>query len=650
METSNPKQAVVDKLKKSTNILVTVAHDPSVDALAAALGFTLMLNKMEKHATAVFSGVIPPAITFLEPEKTFEGTVDSLRDFIIALDKEKADRLRYKVEGDVVRIYITPYHTTITEKDLHYSQGDFNIDLVVALGVEKKADLDKAIVSHGRILHDASVITINTTTNESSLGSISWHDEKASSLCEMLLSVSESLKANVLDEQIATALLTGMVSATERFSNEHTSPNVMTLAAQLMAAGANQQLIAEKLAPESIPQPEPESAPAMQASTVEEASPTQAAPVTIADLEETVQANAEPPAPAMPQPNTDGLMQIEHDNVSQQQVAFDKDEYERSVANNQQLENALGHTQSSPFIQMPPTIPTSDAISTQQLSTDNANRQEVAFPEKNTQGSASTATLQQPESSSQPQNTPKLYDWRDNFRTLGLKPQEPREPILGGTLNATTSQAEKDKLVEEQSTFNHTILNHDASEESSDASAAQPPQHQPDPITSVDDNYTKGKTIQPVTMEPINSSAGLSYEETPFSESASSSSEPSHGRTIAELEAQVSALANKHPQTSSIENARQAVDTAIESQPLSVGGQNIPAVEPPTVDAIDVPTGPPAPVDMNAMPPMPDFSTLPPLPPAPNQDSATPTPSPNSPPPQPVQANQTPGQFQLPGQ
>ena len=91
-----------------------------------------MLNKLDKRATAVFSGAIPPAITFLEPEKNFEGTVDSLRDFIIALNKEKADRLRYKVEGDVVRIYITPYKTDLSEKDLEFSYGDFNVDLVIA--------------------------------------------------------------------------------------------------------------------------------------------------------------------------------------------------------------------------------------------------------------------------------------------------------------------------------------------------------------------------------------------------------------------------------------------------------------------------------------------------------------------------------------
>jgi len=246
-EDGKAKQQIVDRIKDVSNILITVGKNPSVDELSAALGLTLMLNKMDKYGTAVFSGTIPPAIEFLKPDKTFRNNVDNLRDFIVALDKEKADRLRYKVEDEVVRIFITPYKEPISEGDLEFSYGDFNVELVIALGVEKREDLDTAITAHGRILHDATVVTVNTKGTKSSLGSIDWQDNEASSLCEMLMSLSEALKNNLLDEQIATSLLTGIVSATDRFSNTHTSPRVMTMAAQLMAAGANQQLIAARL-------------------------------------------------------------------------------------------------------------------------------------------------------------------------------------------------------------------------------------------------------------------------------------------------------------------------------------------------------------------------------------------------------------------
>lgn len=253
------KQQAVERIKSANNVLVTVSKNPTIDQLAACIGFTLLLNKLGKHATAVFSGAVPSTLEFLQPEKTIEQNTDSLRDFIIALDKSKADKLRYKVEDEVVRIFITPYRTSISEKDLDFSQGDFNVDVVVALGVTNKEDIDQAIVAHGRILHDATVISVTNGQTVSDVGSVNWHDETASSLCEMLVSITESFQSGLLDGQMATAFLTGIVAETERFSNGKTSPKVMTMSAQLMAAGANQQLIATQLTPpEPEPQPEPE--------------------------------------------------------------------------------------------------------------------------------------------------------------------------------------------------------------------------------------------------------------------------------------------------------------------------------------------------------------------------------------------------------
>jgi hypothetical protein len=243
----NTKQQLVDRIKSANNVLVTVSRNPSVDALSALLGLTLVLNKQGKHAAAVFSGQVPSTIEFLQPEETIEKNTDSLRDFIIALDKNKADKLRYKVEDNVVRIFITPYKTSISEADFEFSEGDFNVDVVIALGVRKQEDLDEAITAHGRILHDATVASINIVPDDGGLGSINWYEPQASSLSELVTELTQVLGANLLDEQIATALLTGIVAETERFSNDKTSSVTMSMSAALMKAGANQQLVASKL-------------------------------------------------------------------------------------------------------------------------------------------------------------------------------------------------------------------------------------------------------------------------------------------------------------------------------------------------------------------------------------------------------------------
>jgi hypothetical protein len=240
------QKLLVDRLHQAQNILVTVSRNPSVDQLSAAIGLTLALNHLGKHGTAVFSGQIPSTLEFLRPEETLEKNTDSLRDFIIALDKSKADKLRYKVENDVVRIFITPYKTSISEQDLDFSQGDFNVDVVVTLGVQESQDLDEAITAHGRILHDATVTSIRTSAG-GEIGTINWVNSQASSLSEMVAGLIGALDKKVMDSQIATALLTGIVATTERFRNDLTTPQTMSASAALMAAGANQQLIATEL-------------------------------------------------------------------------------------------------------------------------------------------------------------------------------------------------------------------------------------------------------------------------------------------------------------------------------------------------------------------------------------------------------------------
>lgn len=247
-------QQALDRIKQATNILVTVSNNPSVDQLASCIGMTLLLNRVDKHATAVFSGKVPSTIEFLQPDKTIETNTDSLRDFIISLDKDKADKLRYKVEDQFVRIFITPYRTSISQKDLVFSQGDFNVEVVLALGVENRTEFDAAITAHGRILHDATVISIVAGDKKApDIGQINIQNKQASSLCEMLVNLSDGLGTNLLDNQMATAFLTGIVAETDRFSNAKTTPQAMSVSAKLMAAGANQQLIISKLEPPPPP-------------------------------------------------------------------------------------------------------------------------------------------------------------------------------------------------------------------------------------------------------------------------------------------------------------------------------------------------------------------------------------------------------------
>ena len=241
---------VVKKIGDSTNVLIALSSDPSVDEMSAAIGLSLFLDKLGKRATAIYSGATPNALEFLKPEETFEPTVDTLQDFVIALNKEKADHLRYKLDGDFVKIYITPYRTRVSEEDLEFSYGDFNVDLVLALDVANGIDLDSALREHGRIMHDAVIVNI-TTGKPGKLGEIEWSDKNASSVSEMIAKLLYNVNGKAkIEKEEATAFLTGIVAATNRFSNAKTTPETMKISSRLMESGANQQLISKNITPD----------------------------------------------------------------------------------------------------------------------------------------------------------------------------------------------------------------------------------------------------------------------------------------------------------------------------------------------------------------------------------------------------------------
>ena len=255
---------VAEKIKSCENILVALSRDPSVDEISAAIGLTMILDKIGKHVTAIYSGVTPNTLEFLKPNETFEKDTNSLQDFIIALNKDKADHLRYKIEGDYVKVYITPYKTTLSQNDLEFSQGDYNVDLVISIDVSSAEELDGALREYGRIMHDATAINI-TTNQTGRFAELEWSDPSMSSVCEMVVKLCEELGYDEFDQPTATALLTGIVSSTERFSNARTTSDTMQISSRLMQAGADQQLISNNImtaAPAPAPAPAPTPAPA----------------------------------------------------------------------------------------------------------------------------------------------------------------------------------------------------------------------------------------------------------------------------------------------------------------------------------------------------------------------------------------------------
>ena len=277
----NPEDAVskvAEKIQHATNILIALSKDPNVDEISAAIALAFVLDQQKKHVTAIYSGQTPNALEFLRPEETFQKDISGLQDFIIALNKSKADHLIYQVEGDYVKILITPYKGQIKKEDLEYSYSDYNVDLVIVFNVNSGSEIDSALSEYGRIMHDAMAINI-TSSVPGRFADLEWSDPSKSSVCEMVYDLLSELEIDNTPQEVATALLTGILSATERFSNNRTKPTTMAVASKLMEAGADQQLISSNILKAETPAVAAENTFVTQPSITTEAPAAPAAPV-----------------------------------------------------------------------------------------------------------------------------------------------------------------------------------------------------------------------------------------------------------------------------------------------------------------------------------------------------------------------------------
>ena len=243
-----PKQQTSEAIRQAETILIMTGQHPSVDQAASAIALTKILRKFGKKVTAVVSDEVPAGVKFLDT-KELERTMGGLRDFVVQVDLSRAevDKLKYTIEEGKLNIHITPFSGGFNGRDVTFTHGDYQFDVVIVLGVASYARIDKVYAQNAEVLRKIPLINIDHHRANEQYGAINLVEPTAACLGEILIALSESLQGGLIDEKIATTMLTGIMSATDRFTANHTTSKTMTVAAQMMAMGADQQTVVRGL-------------------------------------------------------------------------------------------------------------------------------------------------------------------------------------------------------------------------------------------------------------------------------------------------------------------------------------------------------------------------------------------------------------------
>lgn len=249
MELSPLEQASV-LLRQSTTPLILLPAAPSSDALAAGLGLLLVLEKMGKAAKIVSPDfVLPPGHDFLPKNAAIEQRLSSLRNFVISVDtsRTKLESLSYDVRGDRLHIYLSPKQGIYEAKDVTTSAGQFSHDLIVVLDVSSLEQLGPLFTDNTEFFYQVPVLNIDHHPANNRFGHTNLVDVVASSVSEIVFELIKIISLDHLDEQIATSLLTGIISKTKVFQNQRVTPKSLAVASHLMSAGARREEIIKHL-------------------------------------------------------------------------------------------------------------------------------------------------------------------------------------------------------------------------------------------------------------------------------------------------------------------------------------------------------------------------------------------------------------------
>ena len=251
---ATPKAQIVELINGADTILLLTHEDPDGDAIGSALGLKGALKKIGKKVDVVFTGEVPENLKFLPGFKEAGDAIDGSNDLILTIDTRSSGediRLGHKKDekSHQVKIIISPQRGTLLPEDVVVTRARPKYDLVVMLDCATQERTGDVLSMFPDLIYEVPTISIDHHNTNSFFAKVNWVDMTATSTAEILVSLIEALGKDkqLLDEDIATCLLTGLITDTSSFQNEATTPKSLTVAAQLVAVGARKQEIIDRV-------------------------------------------------------------------------------------------------------------------------------------------------------------------------------------------------------------------------------------------------------------------------------------------------------------------------------------------------------------------------------------------------------------------
>jgi len=243
-------QQVLETIKRSKNPLICVPKGADPDAHASALGIARVLQKLEKQPQIVSAGATTPKnIHFLKDHQQVGNSLTNLKQLVIKLNasKTKVDELSYEMKEGTLHIYLSPKQGFWNAEDVEASTSEYRFDLIICVGASDLESFGELYSDHSDFFFRTPVINIDHSPENEHFGQMNIVDLTASACGEVCHDLFELIEPGLIDEETATAFLTGMISKTKSFKHPRVTPKTLQTASKLMAKGAQREVIVQHL-------------------------------------------------------------------------------------------------------------------------------------------------------------------------------------------------------------------------------------------------------------------------------------------------------------------------------------------------------------------------------------------------------------------
>lgn len=241
-------QAALQVIESHEKLLIIPHANVDPDGLSSALACYHMFRAMGKECTVICPDSLPESLEFLPGFEHLSTEIDEGQNFIITLDCSsgvEVDKLRYTVEDNKVNIVVVPTKGRLKKQDVTVLDAGSNYDLIVVVDTADLALLGSLYQDHIDLFASTPMLNIDHHISNTQYGQVQLIDPAAASATEVLYGwfQSHALWANAMTPDIATLLLTGLITDTRSFQNPNTTPRSLEIAAELLDKGARQQEI-----------------------------------------------------------------------------------------------------------------------------------------------------------------------------------------------------------------------------------------------------------------------------------------------------------------------------------------------------------------------------------------------------------------------